>query len=322
MKKSISPFGMMYQLFADAKPHMKLILLIIVMGISTMIFTFIGVLIAMPLFSLSYEELQVILEKGFQGSDLNLLRFFQAVQTLGLFVIPALLANNFLLSEKQGFLATKQKSNYLVLGLIFLLSLVAALPLIQSLISLNGAITFPEAMKEIEARLIEMESERSILSERMVSELSVGALLLNILIIAILPAIGEEFLFRGVLQRILQQWTGKAHLSVIFAAVIFSAIHMQFYGFIPRILLGIYFGYIFLWTGNIWLTVLAHFLNNAMAIMLIYLSENNIFELPLWFGDRDMPAVLPLIISVILTTALIFLTKKISTQKQKTLANE
>jgi len=90
--------------------------------------------------------------------------------------------------------------------------------------------------------------------------------------IAILPAIGEELLFRGVLQRIFANWTKNIHLGVWIAAILFSAMHMQFYGFLPRMMLGVLFGYLFVWSGSLLLPILCHFINNGSAVIYAYVA--------------------------------------------------
>ncbi len=94
--------------------------------------------------------------------------------------------------------------------------------------------------------------------------------------IALLPAIGEELVFRGVVQKIFRQWSRNAHVAIWTTAVLFSAMHMQFYGFIPRMLLGAMLGYMLEWSGSLWLPMLAHFINNAGAVLLTYLFQHNL----------------------------------------------
>ena len=84
---------------------------------------------------------------------------------------------------------------------------------------------------------------------------------------AILPAIGEELLFRGVFQRLLTEWTRNIHWGIILAALLFSFFHFEFYGFLPRFLLGVFFGYLFVWTSSIWVPILAHFTNNFIIVV-------------------------------------------------------
>jgi hypothetical protein len=87
-----------------------------------------------------------------------------------------------------------------------------------------------------------------------------------------LPAIGEELLFRGVLQKLIQKMTGSSHWAIWITATLFSALHLQFFGFLPRLLLGALFGYLLEWTGTLWLPILAHFINNASGVIVFFIT--------------------------------------------------
>lgn len=100
---------------------------------------------------------------------------------------------------------------------------------------------------------------------------------------ALCPAITEEFFFRGALQRLIGKWNPNPHFVIWNAAILFSAFHLQFYGFIPRMLLGAYLGYLLLWTRSIWIPVFAHFINNATAV--IGMSDKNLRESALVTGE-------------------------------------
>ena len=89
--------------------------------------------------------------------------------------------------------------------------------------------------------------------------------------IAIIPSVGEELFFRGLLQRLFSEWFRNVHIAIFVTSFLFAAIHMQFYGFLPRMMLGILLGYLFYWTGSIWIPVFAHFLNNGSAVILSFL---------------------------------------------------
>jgi hypothetical protein len=114
-------------------------------------------------------------------------------------------------------------------------------------------------------RSSEQEAER--ITKAFVNVTSVREVFINVLVIAVLPAVGEELLFRGVVQRIVAEWMRNHHAGIWISAAVFSAIHIQFFGFIPRMLLGVCFGYLLLWSGSIWLPVIAHFFNNAAAVV-------------------------------------------------------
>ncbi len=103
---------------------------------------------------------------------------------------------------------------------------------------------------------------------------SFGKMLIGLLVIAVIPAIGEELFFRGVIQSVLMQWTKNAHWAVWITGFLFSFIHFQLDGFVPRMLLGVVFGYLYVWSGNIWYPIWAHFVNNGVTVVGVYLSRN------------------------------------------------
>jgi uncharacterized protein len=99
------------------------------------------------------------------------------------------------------------------------------------------------------------------------------------LCLALLPAIGEELIFRGLILKVVARWRNNIHAGIWVSAIVFSAMHMQFYGFVPRMLLGALLGYIMIWSGSIFTSMLAHFLNNALAILLnFYINNDKISE--------------------------------------------
>jgi len=120
-------------------------------------------------------------------------------------------------------------------------------------------------------------------------------MLFNIFMIAIVAAIGEELIFRGVIQKIFARWTGNIHLAIIITGFLFSLIHLQFYGFFPRWLLGVMFGYLMVWSGTLWLPIFAHFVNNAVAVLVSYLIHKGTISEGIWeFGANraDIPVTI------------------------------
>ena len=161
--------------------------------------------------------------------------------------------------------------------------MLTALPLINLLVSWNEQIRLPESLSGLEQLMQQMEAQADQLLQNFLTYQN-GAwwvLLLNLLVLAVLPAIGEELTFRGVLQQLLcgqpstlnvQPSTINNHLAVWVTAFIFSFIHFQFYGFIPRLLLGALLGYALLWSGNIRYSMIMHGTNNALSVLLFYLG--------------------------------------------------
>ncbi|MFO7826635.1 MAG: CPBP family intramembrane glutamic endopeptidase [Cyclobacterium sp.] len=146
------------------------------------------------------------------------------------------------------------------------------------MVYLNMNVEFPEALSELEAMLREKEDQLMELTKFLTDFDSVAELLMGILVIGLLAGIGEEYLFRGILQPKLHHYTGNAHLGVWITAFIFSAIHFQFYGFLPRLMLGALFGYLYLYSGSLIYPMLAHILNNTFTLILVYFNKLNLIE--------------------------------------------
>jgi membrane protease YdiL (CAAX protease family) len=192
------------------------------------------------------------------------LRLAQSLTSLCLFLIPPVLLA---ITEKTrittfyGFKKPKP-----VLLLIVLLIMLSSLPLMEWLTLSNQKMVLPEYLKSVENWMREKEAAAMNMTILLLRIRGFGEFLVNILIIALLPAVAEELLFRGGVQRSFSRMFRNPHIAIWVSAFIFSAIHMQFFGFFPRLILGAAFGYIYLWTGSLWYAMLAHFLNNAYAV--------------------------------------------------------
>lgn len=173
-------------------------------------------------------------------------------------------------------------------------------PFINVLAMWNKGMHLPESMQAIEQWMIYSEQEAETVTKLLLSDSSFKGLVVNIIVIAIMAGIGEELVFRGVLQKFLIGWTGNAHAGILISAIIFSAIHFQFFGFLPRFALGALLGYMFFWSGSIWVSIIAHTFNNAMVIILsstLINQNNSIVESlnnqnpPVWTGMVSLALV-------------------------------
>ena len=197
------------------------------------------------------------------------LKWLQCIQTLSLFLLPALLCA-WVWEEKHHpfrWLRMDKMISWHVVGLAALV-MVCAIPGINLLADLNNRIVLPECLSSLEQFFRQMEEEAALLTKRFMQADNVWVMMINMGLMAVLPALAEEMSFRGVLQQLLG---GRTHVAIWLTAVIFSAIHMQFYGFIPRMLMGALFGYVFVWTGSLWVPIVMHFVNNGMAVLLYYI---------------------------------------------------
>ena len=175
-------------------------------------------------------------------------------------------------------------------GYIFL-AMLSFMPLMSLIGHWNESLQLPDNMQSLQRWMERSEKESADLIKVIIMESSVSGFLYNIVILALIPAIGEELLFRGVLQKIMGRWLSNQHVVIWLVAIIFSAIHLQFFGFVPRMLLGAFFGYLYVWSKNIVLPIFGHFVNNAGATIgaFYYVREGksydefNAFELQSWW---------------------------------------
>ena len=228
-----------------------------------------------PLFGIDMSALGNLEEKLADPNFLHALEFLQISQAIGLFIVPALIYS--WMVERNWFsypLLNKKVPPYALL--LVLLLILAAQPLINVLVNLNSRMVFPAALHAVETWMKNAEAQAGKLTEAFLNIQSGGDFILVFFMVAILPAIGEELLFRGILQRLFKEMTRNKHLAIFIAAFLFSAIHMQFYGFLPRLLLGMVLGYLFEWSGSIWLSVAAHLVNNGSAVILSYLENKGL----------------------------------------------
>ena len=246
------------------------------------------------------------------GNDIKLLKLGQAVSSILMFVAPPLILYAFTRKRplcEIGF----RKVNTAWMLLIGVALMFVSLPVTNQLTAWNEKMNFGSALESLEAMLKQMEDMAGDLTERMLQVDTIGGLLMNLLVIALIPAIGEELTFRGVVQQSLVKHCKNAHVGIILSAAIFSFIHFQFYGFLPRMFLGIILGYMFYYSGSLWTSILMHFINNGTAVVVAYLEQKGLTDVDAeHFGATENMWIV--VASLLLTLALLFLSQKL---KQK-----
>jgi uncharacterized protein len=232
-------------------------------GVLNMIFIAAGSLI----FNTGYDLSDFV--SGFRSKDLSFLRFLIVAQDLSVFIIPSLVILRLFEGgiRSTGIEVPEMRS--------FVLTIVLAIclfPITGLTKSLNDLLDLPSWLSGMEQWMTEKEKTLDDISVSLLASASGWAMLLNIVTIAVIPAASEELLFRGVLQRVFGNLFKSDNIAVWITAFLFSAIHLQFYGFLPRFILGLVYGYLYLRSGNIILPVIAHFINNAAAVVLAHFS--------------------------------------------------
>lgn len=221
---------------------------------------------------------------GWGGSQsTESLKWLQFLQTIGTLLLPAVLGAWLWSDGHKPFTwlgLTKPFSRQT--ALMAIATMVCAIPAINLLADLNSRVELPESMAAIEQWLRQQEDAATALTERFLKADDFATLLINIGLLALLPALSEEITFRGTLQQVMAKGVesqkskvesnkAKVHIAIWVTAFLFSAIHMQFYGFLPRMLMGAMFGYAFVWVGSLWIPIIMHATNNALAVIFYYL---------------------------------------------------
>ncbi len=226
-----------------------------------------------------------IVSMGIWGTEVenptaDYIRFLQVFNAIGTFLVPALL---FSYLQKRRWWVYNHADRlprsvpaivYVIVAAMFIL------PVAGVLVEIGKLMPWPSFMAGIEEWMHEKQAASDRVLEMMTADPHISTLLLNLLVCALLPAVCEEFFFRGSLQQVLQRWCKNSHVAIWLTGFIFSAIHLQIDGFVARWLLGAYLGYLLVWSGSLWLPILAHFLHNALSIIIahILLVNNTVTE--------------------------------------------
>ena len=277
--------------------------------LSMTLFTLLGLILASYLFDLDLIFNKDLLNHYEDVNVINALKLIQTFSAIGLFIVPSILCSWIFSKSPLDYIYMRRRPGILLIFLVVIV-LFSAVPLINWMVYLNQQLALPSFMWGIENWMKASEKQAAQLTEAFLKTSSLTGLFANLIIIGLIPAIGEELLFRGVLQRLLSESMKNKHLPIIISAFVFSAMHMQFYGFFPRMMLGILFGYFLLWSNSLWLPIIGHFINNAAAVIFAFYAAKE--NMPF---DQDTIGALPedqfyLVSSAIVSTAFLFLIYK------------
>lgn len=293
-------------LVSDRNPLVSILFILLVILIG---FLFIGPIVGLAVSSLFYEgNLLVDIQQANPDPKIVLpLMVTQGITSLlGLIVLPVLYLK--FIEHRSLVPFFKQESDWLkTIGMIVLLGLcfvIAISPIVEwnMKVEFSGLLEgFGNWAREQEDKLMEMT--KLITGFTSASDFTIG-----LIVIAILPGIGEELVFRGLIQNELYRSSKNIHAAIWASAILFSAIHMQFFGFIPRMLLGAVFGYLYYWSGNLFVPMIAHFFHNGFTLTMIYLYNLKVVNVNI---DSEESAPIPLVATcAIFTFALLYFLRK------------
>ncbi|MEY2964154.1 MAG: hypothetical protein RL754_1415 [Bacteroidota bacterium] len=144
---------------------------------------------------------------------------------------------------------------------------------------------------------VEQEEQMAALTATFLSNMTPAVLLANFLVMVLLPAVGEEFFFRGVVQKLLQRSLAYP-VAVLFTALFFALVHQQPLSMLPIFFMGLIFGYVKIWTGSLWAPVLLHLINNAYALLSVYITGEMQAASELAYNPWGLFGLIPLIIGL------------------------
>jgi len=248
---------------------LRISVLMLICMLGAAVATFFGLLVSMLIWNLPVDAMQNYAAYGEAG--ISMMKFTQAFASIGLFVVPPIVYARLLGQKPPLFLKLDQRP---VISFIALAGILMAvqLPWINALGVWNNSIEWGGLFRSVYESMRAQENAAAQLIEQFLYMPGPIDLFQTLIIVALIPAIGEEFLFRGVVQPMLSEKRG-AHFGVWITAFVFSFIHFQFFGFFPRLLLGAFFGYLYVWNRNIWIPIIAHFFNNGWALTMQYLYQ-------------------------------------------------
>lgn len=269
------------------------------------IFCFAGLFLAATLVSLINE---LMIERQFMESAWGI-RISSAVQMLLMFFMPAITLLIWSNKKPMEFLGVKKLDNGVVLSLFAFLILTVSMPFISLLTQLNQLLRLPGFLSGLEEMMRNLENSAEKTTLLLLSGNSMLDYIGNILFVGVFAAVAEEIFFRGVLQQLLVKLFRSKNTGVWLTALIFSAMHLQFYGFLPRLILGLLLGYLFVWTNNIWLPILIHFLNNGLVITFNFFLKENAFYHSLENPSITLNFIIAGLLSLTLTIFLLWMFK-------------
>jgi membrane protease YdiL (CAAX protease family) len=301
-------------------PGLQFLILILIIGTSLIFINILGLLIGTAFFGTSIMHDTSAFRDFSNPENISLWKYLQFVNHISLFLIPALV---FAILTKTGvgnFFSLKSSFpfKYALLAISILL---VSLPFLNWLTSLNESLHLPAALKSFEqwARLSQDTNKQ--LLEAFVSTTSVSGLLINLFLMAVVPAFGEELLFRGTLQKIFGTWFKSPHAAILVTSLLFALMHMELFYVIVLFLLGVFLGYLYQWSKNLWLPISIHFLNNSIIVVLAWLSKRGLVTTDYeTFGSTSNPLFITL--SVIITALIIFLMVKFTEKKTEKIKND
>lgn len=299
----------------DSKPSLQFLFSLLIVLASWLVFQLLALLSGAILFGVSLSEIQPALNDSVDPVNIAYQKYLQSVISLGMFVVaPLTIAYSLSSNSIKGYLKLDYYPGHSV-ALLVAIIMILSLPMNNYFTYLNGQLDLPQGFSGIQDYMEDQENRAYKVFERFLNVTGVGPLLINLLVIGVIPAIGEELLFRGVLQKIFIRWTRNAFFGVLITSIAFAVLHFQFLSVLPRFVLGMILGYIFVWTRSLWMPIIAHFVNNALAVIYYHLMYNNKIGEGIEHVGKPENDQIYAILSIVIVIILLFVIRRIMLEK-------
>lgn len=257
-----------YQYFMGVKPYMQLLALLIMSVVFLIIGSFLSALF-MPLFVPLNDIMNTDVEAF--NSNIPFMRFLQGSTQVCCMLVPSLLFGMMFHKHIAKFFKLQFSRKQIVITICGMFTFVAMIPFVDVLTTWNNSMHLPDSMAVWETYIREMGLASEAMVEMFLTENGgVGVFVANMVVMALIPAVCEEFIFRGAIQQTFAKWFRNHHVAVLVTAAIFSIIHFDLFNFIPRFVMGVLLGYLFFYSGTIWTSVFVHFVNNGLIVVLYH----------------------------------------------------
>lgn len=261
-------------MLSGLKPGEKFLFSIVILFILGLLFQFLGAFIAGILYGFRVSDILAL--GAFDNPEyVAASKLIQIIGSVGTFIVPALLFSYLFAGDFFSLYNFRDPINWVAVFLTVGM-MVSVIPLINYLAEVNMRMDFP--IRSIDRLMRTMEADAEKIMRAFTATKSFWGLLVNLLMIGVLAAIGEELIFRGLFQKLLTGMVKNPHIAILITSVLFSAFHFQFFSFLPRFILGIVLGYLMYLGRSIWFPIIAHFINNAMGVIYYYFNSRGSAE--------------------------------------------
>jgi hypothetical protein len=265
------------QLLKDSKASSRLAALILLVPGFGIFLTLLGILLSIPFIDGSFVDVMTEMSAMTTEQHVHLMKYYQIVTQFAWFLVPALIFGSLVQKNVFEFFNMNQFPTllFVVMGILIIF---LSNPFNEWLVYQNNQLNLPPFLSDWETWMREAEEAAAIATNKFLEMDSFNEYLLNIFMIGVMAALGEELLFRGAAQPLMMKLFKNPHIGIWSVAIIFSIIHFQFYGFFARMFLGAILGYSYYFTKNLWIPIIAHFFNNSMAVTYVYLSKEPLYN--------------------------------------------